>query len=152
MCHTPRRPRREGFTLIELLVVIAIMSVLIGLLLPAVQRVREAASRIKCANNLKQIGLAAVLFHDQSGRLPPSRTMAIDAAALPQPNWGGPSWAWLLLPHMEQGNLFRGWDYTHIPIDRADTKVLETAVPTFFCPSRRPPDGTTVIPFVQPVH
>src|SRR5262245_25739991 len=103
---------RVGFTLIELLVVIAIIAILIGLLLPAVQKVREAAARMQCQNNLKQLGIAAHTYNDAKGKFPPAVQMSyaqwgnwdLDSTAT-QPF--GPNWAIFILPYIEQDNLFK---------------------------------------------
>jgi prepilin-type N-terminal cleavage/methylation domain-containing protein len=132
---------RRAFTLIELLVVIAIISVLIGMLLPAVQKAREAAARISCANNLKQIGLAMHMHHNDHERLPASRDGGKVLVYLPgepeDPSLrAGASWAVLLLPYIEQQNLYNRWppSLDYFVIDRP---VRETTVKLYLCPSRR---------------
>src|SRR5438067_2470768 len=98
---------RYAFTLIELLVVIAVIADLVGLLPPAVQKVREAAGRTKCINNLKQLGLAVHSYHDAQGTIPPnSKTISYNWAA-DSARSGAESWTWIarILPYIEQGPL-----------------------------------------------
>ena len=129
-----KRTKRTGFTLIELLVVIAIISTLIGMLLPAVQKAREAANRIRCANHLHNLGLAMHNYELNLGTLPPTRIGSV----LPngQLDVGYATWAVLILPYMEQDNLFRQWNLG-LSYYQQSTTARQTAVPSYFCPSRR---------------
>ena len=132
------RPSRGAFTLIELLVVIAIIGVLVGLLLPAVQKVREAGSRARCLNNLKQIGLAIHNYHDTNLNFPPSYI---------RQDWV--TFAVLILPYLEQENAYKLWDtqlryYDQPNLGNATLDPTPRNFAVYFCPSRRTADGLSV--------
>ena len=155
--------KRQAFTLIELLVVIAIIAVLIGLLVPAVQKVREAAAPIKCVNNLKQLGLAAQNYHDVEKRFPvgvrmPYAIAGNDPLTGSMGNPFGPNWAVFLLPYFEQDNLFRQANTTAYPgvanvtnlagYNVAWRVIRSQSMPNLMCPSDQ---GVNATPFTDPL-
>ena len=154
---------RRGFTLIELLVVIAIIAILIGLLLPAVQKVRETASRMKCVNNSKQLSLAAHNYHDNEQRFPvgvrmPYATAGNDPLTGSLGNPFGPNWAVFLLPYFEQDNLFRQANVNaypgpvnvaNLPAYNVNWRVVRgQKMPNLICPSDK---GADAEPFSDPL-
>jgi prepilin-type N-terminal cleavage/methylation domain-containing protein len=137
------RTRQAAFTLVEVLVVIAIIAVLIGLLLPAVQKVREAANSIVCRNNLKQIGLALHNYHDVYQSFPPgyaANVSYVDGFLDTSPGWG---WAAFILPYIEQDNAYRQLNLDQPP---QNSSAIQTMLKVFTCPADMTPDTAFPVP------
>jgi prepilin-type processing-associated H-X9-DG protein/prepilin-type N-terminal cleavage/methylation domain-containing protein len=134
---------RIGFTLVELLVVIAIVGTLLGLLLPAVQRVRAAAARAQCSNNLKQIGLALHNYHGTNNSLPPGYLASgpfSDGATDTAPGW---AWGAFLLPFLEADNLYQQLNFNQ-PV--SNSPAIQTRLKMYLCPSDLTPSGAFPVP------
>jgi len=133
--------RRQGFTLIELLVVIAIIAILIALLVPAVQKVREAAARTQCQNNLKQLGVAAHNYHDANKAFPPGGGGFLSGTNLANQRFSALSF---LLPYIEQDAVYRLITFTVSPDNAVNNQARAQPIPIFLCPSDPqgfPPSG-----------
>ena len=132
------RNPKQGFTLVELLVVIAIIGILIGMLLPAVQQVRQAARRIACANQMRQMALAALNYESAHMALPPGTEHTVQPDPNPtesDPNSLGWGWRSKILPFIEQNAIFDMIDF-ELPINNAvNAPAVSQGVPTFWCPS-----------------
>jgi prepilin-type N-terminal cleavage/methylation domain-containing protein/prepilin-type processing-associated H-X9-DG protein len=142
-----RRVQRPGFTLIELLVVIAIIAILIALLVPAVQKVREAASRLSCENNLKQIGLGLHNYHDTYKKFP-HNVRPVTAGGVRR------SWAVNILPFIEQNNMYQQYDQNQNWSAPANLPVTSQRVPIYQCPSAPSPerlDGNPDTGYTPPI-
>ena len=131
---TNRLSKRSAFTLIELLVVIAIIAVLIGLLVPAVQKVREAANRMSCTNNLKQLCLAMHGYHDTNKYFPAS-SYTTGAAALGNPTGTYHAWRAFALDFIEQGAIGKMYDRNSSWFSAANSTAINTTIKTYLCPS-----------------
>ena len=143
-----RHVSRPAFTLIELLVVIAIIGILVGLLLPAVQQVREAAARIKCNNNLKQIGLALHGYHDANNSFPSGYVDGNTNPDSTPDNDVGPGWGWasMILPYVEQGNLYNQINFNQGVGIGSNAAASQTRLTIFQCPSDPYQQNFTVWP------
>ncbi|MFO0966389.1 MAG: DUF1559 domain-containing protein [Gemmataceae bacterium] len=142
MYSSARLRVRRAFTLIELLVVIAIIAILIALLVPAVQKVREAAARTQCLNNLKQIGVALHAYHDVNKRLPPGAANDVAPFGNGGVGWGS-SWKVYILPYIEQGNIYSKWQFNNNSGYVNGTNyalVNNVTIPVYRCPSSPVPD------------
>jgi prepilin-type N-terminal cleavage/methylation domain-containing protein/prepilin-type processing-associated H-X9-DG protein len=137
--------RRNAFTLVELLVVIAIIGILIGLLLPAVQQGRESARRAACTNNMKQMGLALLNYHDEMGHFPAGYASIkpyVDGATDTSPGW---AWSASILPYLEEKAAFKAINF-NLPVEATqNATAISMMIKTYICPSDMPPPAAFAV-------